>query len=92
MYNDYIKIYVIGYYDHENLGDESYKLTFDYFFKNNLVNCNYKLDFIDCDKLHNYTFEETDIIILGGGDVLNNYFLDQLIKKFNGKSNKIIAD
>ena len=91
MYNDYIKIYVIVYYDHENLGDESYKLTFDYFFKNNLVNCNYKLDFIDCDKLHNYTFEETDIIILGGGDVLNNYFLDQLIKKFNGKSNKIIA-
>lgn len=91
MYNDYVKIYIIGYFEHSNIGDEQYKLTFDYFFKKNLVNCNYKLDFIDCDKLLNYTFEETDIIILGGGDVLNNYFLDQLIKKFNGKPNKIIA-
>ena len=91
MNNNYVKIYVIGYYDHANLGDESYKLTFEYFFKTYLENLNYTLNFIDCDKISHYTFEDSDIIILGGGDVLNNYFLDKLIKKFNGKVNKIIA-
>ena len=91
MYNDNLKIFVIGYYEHANLGDESYKLTFEYFLKKYLVNCDYKLNFINCDKLQHYTFEETDIIILGGGDVLNNYFLDKLIEKFNNKANKIIA-
>lgn len=86
-----LKIYVIGYFEHANIGDESYKLTFEYFFKKHLVDCNYKLNFINCDKLELYTFEDSDIIILGGGDVLNNYFLDELILKFNGKPNKIIG-
>ena len=89
--NNNVKIYVIGYFEHSNIGDEQYKLTFEYFFKKYLVNLNYTLNFIDCDKISHYTFEDTDIIILGGGDVLNNYFLDKLIKKFNGKVNKIIA-
>jgi len=59
MYNDNLKIFVIGYFEHANLGDESYKLTFEYFFKKYLVNCNYTLNFINCDKLQQYEFDET---------------------------------
>ena len=82
------KIFVIGYFDHKNTGDEQYKLTFDYFLDKYL---NIKPIYINCDMLLLHIFEESDIIILGGGDVLNDYFLDQLIIKFNRKSNKILA-
>ena len=32
-----------------------------------------------------------DIIIIGGGDVLNDYFLDKVASKFTGAKNKILA-
>ena len=36
-------------------------------------------------------FFSTDIIIVGGGDILNNYFIDKLREHFFKKPNKIIA-
>ena len=33
----------------------------------------------------------TDIIIVGGGDVLNSYFINKIYDKFNNKKNLIIA-
>jgi len=84
------QIYIIGYYDHKNLGDEQYKITFTeilcYYF--NYVN---KPIFIDCDKLEQYAFRHTDLILLGGGDILNRYFLDKVKKVFEYRSNPIIA-
>lgn len=87
-------IYVIGYFGHENLGDETYKVTFNFIFntflpKNDLNN--YKIHYIDCDTIKLHDFSDTDIIILGGGDILNDYFLDKVILKFRNKPNKIIA-
>jgi len=90
MDNKQSRICVIGYFEHSNTGDEQYKLTFNYFLNKYLPNT-FTIEYINCDKLLLYKFQESDIIILGGGDVLNNYFLDQLIIKFNGKSNKILA-
>lgn len=92
------KIFIIGYYDHANSGDEQYKNTFSYLI-NNILDIQqkeeYKIVFIDCDKLKNYNKEENidneDIIIVGGGDVLNNYFLDKILNVFHDKSNKIYA-
>ena len=85
-------ITVIGYYDHNNTGDEQYKLTFKKMIVDNLPrNMNYIIRFVDCDKLKKTEIIETEIIILGGGDILNNYFLDEINEKFKNKTNKIIA-
>ncbi len=86
-------VYIIGYYDHGNFGDEQYKLTInslisDINIKFNLFN---QVSFLDCDSIKNKTFQKNDIIILGGGDILNEYFLDTVINKFYKKENKIIA-
>ena len=85
-------IYVIGYFGHANTGDEQYTYTFDYVFDTFLPNNEtYNILYIDCDHVKITTFIDSDIIILGGGDVLNNYFLDQIISKFINRPNKIIA-
>lgn len=77
-------IKVIGYYGHDNIGDEQYKITFQ-----ELIG--QPIDIIDCDTLSSTNFSDTDIIILGGGDVLSNYFIDKITQKFKGKPNKILA-
>ena len=84
-----MNIKVIGYYEHNNLGDDQYLISF----KNllNKLRLFYNIEFIDCDKIIDKYFNDNDIIILGGGDVLNNYFIDKIIQKFNNKPNKIIA-
>lgn len=85
-------ICIIGYFGHFNLGDEQYKESFDYIFHTffpNYISLNIK--YIDCDYLATQEFNTDDIIILGGGDVLNEYFLNKIILKFENKPNKIIA-
>lgn len=85
-------IFVIGYFGHANTGDEQYLYTFNYVFNNYLPSFgDYNIDYIDCDQIKNKQFSNSDIIILGGGDILNNYFLDKIIAKFSNKPNKIIA-
>jgi len=88
-----LNLQIIGYYEHKNIGDEQYKLSFESLFLKLFRNSDiiYKLDFHDCDKINNIEFHEDDIIILGGGDILNEYFLDKIIAKFQGTTNKIIA-
>jgi polysaccharide pyruvyl transferase WcaK-like protein len=77
-----MNILIVGYYDHHNLGDEQYKISIKYIIKK-LPNSKPKsIEFIDCDRLQDYKVLENTIIIFGGGDILNNYFLDKLNKKF----------
>ena len=73
------KINVIGYYNHNNLGDEQYKHTLTHLLKQinpeiNMENVNY----IDCDKIVVNKLNPEDLYIIGGGDVLVDYFLDKL--------------
>ena len=87
-----LNLKIIGYYGHYNVGDEQYKISFVSAFEQYLRNAsNYTLDFYDCDKIQSITFSETDIIIIGGGDILNDYFLDKINKKFSNTENIIIG-
>jgi polysaccharide pyruvyl transferase WcaK-like protein len=85
-------IRIIGYYDHSNTGDEQYKVSFKRMFNEYLplhIKCN--IDFIDCDKIEEYTFQKDDIIVIGGGDILSKYFIDKLHNKFVNEENIVIA-
>lgn len=66
------KIIIVGYYDHSNLGDELFRLAFQ-----NLLS-GHTLTFVDVDQLQSYNAFQYDVIILGGGDVVNNYFIDKV--------------
>lgn len=85
-----LSLKVIGYYNHQNAGDEQYKETFVKLF-DTYLRSEYIIDFLDCDKIHEYDFKKHDIIILGGGDVLNNYFLDKINKRFKRGEHLILA-
>ena len=74
-------ILVVGYYDHYNLGDEQYKISIQYVLRH--IICSQQqppnqIDFIDCDKITHHTISNYQVIVLGGGDVLNTYFLNKL--------------
>lgn len=63
-----MKVTVLGWYGHDNVGDEAYKLAFP------ILLPQAKLTFTD-------TLDESkvDAIILGGGDILYNSFPNQLM-------------
>ena len=84
------RIIVMGYFDNCNIGDEQYKITFKYIFDTYLKE-KYEIIYLSFDKINNMTFLSTDIIVIGGGDILNDYFIDKLNEKFFKKPNKIIA-
>jgi exopolysaccharide biosynthesis predicted pyruvyltransferase EpsI len=75
-----MKILILGYYDKNNLGDELFKLAFKkILYRHDLVIRNvYNIDEIPYD---------IDIVVIGGGDVINNYFMDRikiLLKNYIG--------
>lgn len=83
-----MNILIVGYYNHHNLGDEQYKISIKYVIKQILNIKSKSIEFIDCDKLQEYKVLDDTIIILGGGDVINNYFLDKMNNKFKNISPK----
>jgi polysaccharide pyruvyl transferase WcaK-like protein len=90
--NNGMNISVIGYYNHYNIGDDQYKESFGRIFRQYLkISQEPNVRFIDCDRLHENTFGDDEVIILGGGDILNGYFMNKVVAKFTGCRNKIIA-
>ena len=68
------RILVLGYYGRSNLGDEQYILSFK-----KLFNTDTDIVFLDCDKLVNFKdTKQTDIVVIGGGDIISCYFLDNI--------------
>lgn len=69
------KVLVLGYYFHGNLGDETYK----YVMKNFLTN--YSLTFAPTDSINEIDLDSYYAIIVGGGDIVNDYFIDKIRPK-----------
>lgn len=83
-----MNVLIVGYYNHCNLGDEQYKYSIKHIL-NHLPNTKPKsIEFIDCDKLDEYVVIDDTVILFGGGDVLNTYFLDKMNEKFKDISPK----
>ena len=66
-------ILVMGYYNKGNLGDDSYQGIMGQFFPNE------KLEFIASDQLSTVRADNYDAIIVGGGDVINDYFHSHIV-------------
>ncbi|AYV85544.1 MAG: putative WcaK-like polysaccharide pyruvyl transferase [Satyrvirus sp.] len=77
------KILVLGYYGHHNIGDDVYEIIFHYIQDNFLPDT--EIHFIDPDILRTQLNIVTKyhLVLLGGGDVINPYFMEvvQMIKK-----------
>lgn len=67
-----MKILIVGYYNHNNLGDDMFQDAF----KKLLPLC--QLTFIDIDNIKEVKLDSYDRIICGGGDIVNDYFLENI--------------
>ena len=75
-------ILIIGFYNRGNLGDESYKITFNIIFGSN-----HNLTFTSIDDISFIEKDKYDMIIFGGGDIICPYFMDKaniLLAKYTG--------
>lgn len=62
-------VQMLGWYNHGNIGDESYKISFPTLFPNQ------KFSFGDVRSLS----AEADCVCLGGGDILNEFYVKKLL-------------
>lgn len=84
---------IIGYYEHNNIGDDQYTLTISYLLIKLGICQSKEIRFLNSDKLDELLLNPKDVYIIGGGDVLTRYFFNNL--KFLAtpafKNTKVIA-
>lgn len=70
------RILIFGYYNRQNWGDD----VFEHVFKNHIFKdaSKFELTFKNLDGLNTDTdfYKTVDVVIIGGGDVINSYFFD----------------
>jgi hypothetical protein len=74
-------VYIFGYYSENNLGDDQFKYTIPIALKKIIKEFKTEtFKFVNHQTIDEYIqiFKTTDTIVLGGGDVLTNFFLDKL--------------
>ncbi len=74
-------VLVLGYYDRANLGDEAYKLSFRKYFPN----CSFT--FVCVDDACNISTSKYNVLMVGGGDIINDYFnkkIKNIVENFVG--------
>jgi hypothetical protein len=75
------KVLILGYYHRDNLGDDVFEFVFNKFFKKNIDPNLIEYDIKNLDDIDKID-PDTDLILFGGGDLINDYFIDKL-SKFN---------
>ena len=81
-----LHILVLGFYSRGNLGDEVYKIVIPQIFNNEDINFTFKCT-DDIEEIPN----NIDIIICGGGDIINPYFMDKILKLVTNYTKPIYA-
>ena len=67
------RVLVLGYYDRKNTGDEMYKTAIP-----KILGASAQCTFVCTDDLENVEAANYDVIVVGGGDVINSYFLSKV--------------
>jgi hypothetical protein len=88
-----LKVLVLGFYDRQNLGDDSIKDALCVFFKNicrknSAIIIDYKI--VSTDDVESIP-RDVDILIVGGGDLINDYFMTKIFKLVKNFHNPIYA-
>ncbi len=81
-------ILVLGFYDRQNIGDDSYKIAMPRIFSKHHLHFKSADDLTDDDVYDSDGREKFDMIIVGGGDVINRYFMKRIkrvLRKFGGR-------
>jgi polysaccharide pyruvyl transferase WcaK-like protein len=68
-----MNIVILGYYAHGNYGDDLFEVIFKKLYSE------HNLSFYDPNKITSIP-DSTDIIICGGGDIINDWFMEQISK------------
>ena len=76
-----MNIVILGYYNRKNLGDDLFQHMFDKFFEARYPHA--KILYINPDDVKRIS-SDTDIVIVGGGDIINNYFMEKISKLVEG--------
>jgi len=66
-----MKALIVGYYNHNNFGDDMYMLSFP-----SVLN-KASLEFVKIDELNQKDWRDYDLVVLGGGDIMCPYFLNK---------------
>ena len=77
-----LQVLVVGYYDRYNIGDEAYKTAIPKMFNDKNISFTFQ-----CTDDITEIPSNTDIVLCGGGDIINTYFMTkihELLKSFKG--------
>lgn len=83
MYDE--KVVVLGFYNRQNIGDDAYTVAFRTIFKDVK-----DLTFVSMDDITEIP-EGTDIVVCGGGDIINDYFMTKAQKFLNRFVGRVYA-
>lgn len=76
-----MRIIIFGYYFKKNLGDDAFEYGFRHIIRN------HELTFVYIDKILETNVEDSDAIIVGGGDLLNDQYgplIQKKLEKYTG--------
>jgi len=82
------RVLLLGFYNRFNCGDDAFASIFNNFFLGNFPQA--RIDIVCIDDAKTLSVVNYDLILVGAGDVVNNYFLSKLqalnIRKLNPKA------
>lgn len=85
-----VHVLVLGFYARKNAGDDCYEFALQRLIGDMHLNASLNIDFKCTDDI-NVLPEGVDIVICGGGDIVNQYFMSKVEKLISGYTGMVYA-